>query len=387
MNASRVYLDYAAATPLDPSVNRAMDEAEAQFANPASLHAEGRAAREALDGARADIARVLAARPDEIIFTSSTTEANNLALFGALAAVGHERVTVLTVATEHAAVRQPMRVLREQGVVVREVSLREDGRVELEALKDALTDDVVLVSVAMVTSEVGTLQPMGEIAQLVKSTRADRQARDVKTPLLFHSDAAAAAGLLSLHVSRLGIDLMTFGASKLYGPVGIAALYVRTGTPLAPMLLGGGQERGRRAGTEPVALCVGFATALTQSEGARKTELARLQDLRAQLQRELGEIPGARFNHSPKHSLANTLNLSLDGRDGEDLALALDARGFAVATGAACAESQREPSHVLRALGRSESEAQGSLRITLGRQTTSEEVMAFAKALREVVSA
>lgn len=382
----RYYFDYAAATPLDPSTVAVMAQAQQQYGNPASLHAEGRAAREALDACRADIARVLAARPEEIVFTSSSTESNNLAIFGSFAAIHHPKMTVLTLATEHAAVRRPMDVLREQGMTVKDLVIGEDGRIDLDAFQNALTDDVVLVSLAMVTSEIGTLQPMNECAKIVKYVREDRVSRGVKTPIIFHTDAASSAGLLSLHVSRLGVDLMTFGASKIYGPTGIAALYVKTGTPLVPMVLGGGQERSRRAGTESIPLAVGFAHAVMQAEGMRKAESARLHTLRAQLWDNLKDIPGIRLNSPLRHSLVNTLNVSFDSKDGEDLVLALDARGFAVATGAACAESSQEPSHVLLAIGRTPAEAQGSLRITLGRQTTKQSIDKLSAAIRVIMT-
>ncbi len=381
----RIYFDYAAATPLDETVAQAMRQAEVHYGNPGSLHAEGRAAREALDASRADIARVLAARPDEIVFTASSTESNNLAIFGALTAIQIPGATVLTLATEHAAVRRPMEVLREQGVSVTDVALRPDGRIDLESLGDALDDTVVLVSLAMVASEIGSLQPMGEIGKLIVAARADRQERGITTPLIFHTDAASAAGLQSLHVSRLGVDLMTFGAGKLYGPTGIAALYVRTGTPLAPMLLGGGQEHGRRAGTESITLCVGFARALVLAEDMRKSEVERLKGLRSELADLLRDIPGLTFNTELKHSLVNTLNVSVAGHDGEDLVLALDARGYAVATGAACAESSAEPSHVLLAIGRTKEIAQASLRISLGRQTTHAQIVGLSQAIRAIM--
>lgn len=383
----RIYFDYAAATPLDASVAQAIQEAEASFGNPASLHAEGRAAREVLDRSRADIARVLAARPEEIVFTSSSTESNNLAIFGALTAIQLPHATVLTLATEHAAVRRPMEVLREQGVQVVDLALRPDGRVDLGAMREALTDDVLLISLAMVTSEIGTLQPMSEISKLIATARADRKQRKVATPLVFHTDAASSAGLQSLHVSRLGVDLMTFGASKIYGPAGIAALYVRTGTPLAPMILGGGQERGRRAGTESVPLCVGFAHALVLAEEMRKAEADRLKVLRSELAELLSDISGLTLNTELKHSLVNTLNVSLADKDGEDIVLALDARGYATATGAACAESSQAPSHVLLAIGKTTESAQSSLRITLGRRTDHEQVVGLSQAIHDIMEA
>lgn len=382
----RYYFDYAAATPLDQEVLNAMREAELLYGNTSSLHAEGRLARVALDMARARIAQVLAARPDEIVFTSGATESNNLALFGALTALHDPEAEVLTLPTEHASVRQPLRTVREQGMVVTELALRPDGRVDMDDFRARLSDSVALISIALTTSEIGIIQPLREISRFIEDVRVDRVRRGIERPLLFHTDAASAAGLQSLHVSRMGVDLMTIAASKIYGPAGIAALYVRTGTPLAPMFIGGGHELGRRAGSEPVGLAVGFATALTKSESLRKSEVKRLKALRDRLWVGIADIPGIVLNSEMKHSLVNTLNVSFDGRDGEDLVLGLDARGFAVATGAACAESSREPSHVLRALGRSASQAQGSLRISLGRHTQVSDIDALIAAIRAIIA-
>lgn len=380
----RFYFDYAAATPLDPDAVRAMHAAEAQVGNPSSLHAEGRAMRELLSAARKDIAKILNARDTEIVFTSTATEANNLAIFGAVTASGDESAEILVAATEHAAVRRVTDVIRASGYSCHDIPLTDKGLCDVAALEKQITDKTVLITLAYVTGEVGIIQPIGEVGKLVRRVREDRSARGVATPLLLHTDASATAGLLTLGVDRLGVDLMTLSSPKVYGPHGAAALYVRTGTPLTPHTIGGGQERGLRAGTENVPALVGFAAALKKTERLRKDELKRLEMLQERLWSALQVLDGVRRN-GERNILANTLHVSFAGKDGETLVLQLDALGFAVATGAACTESSREPSAILLALGYDRERAQGSLRISLGRDTDEQAVDALAKAIIKVV--
>lgn len=381
----RYYFDYAAATPLDTEVAQEMEAARRAYANPASLYAEGRVARDLLDSARKRIAVVLGAQAREIVFTSGATESDNLAILGALTACGEPQARVITLPTEHAAVRACTQVAHASGYDVQEAVVAETGMVELAAVQKLVTDKTVLISVAITTSEIGTVQPIAEIGQLVREVRADREKRGIATPIIFHTDASAALGFLPLPVDRLGVDLMTLSSAKAYGPVGIGALYVRRGTPLTPMIIGGRQEASLRSGTPAVDLAVGFAAATEKAEAMRKDEVRRLQGLRSDLWRVLKDIEGIKLNGHNKKHLAGLINISFAGFDGEDLVLALDAAGFAVATGAACAESSDEPSHVLLALGRTRAEAQGSLRISLGRSTTSEDVQALVGAIRQIV--
>lgn len=380
----RYYFDYAAATPLDADAAESMRAAEQLVGNPGSLHAEGRALRDMLDQGRKGVARVLNARDTEIIFTSTATEANNLAIFGTVTACGDDQAEVLVAATEHAAVRRVTDVIRASGYSCRDVLLNDYGVCDVLALGQQISDQTVLVTLSYVTSEVGIIQPIGEIAKLIKRVRADRAARGITTPLVLHSDASATAGLLTLGVDRLGVDLMTLSSPKVYGPHGAAALYVRAGTPLTPHTIGGGQEHGLRAGTENIPAIIGFATALTKTDAQRKDELKRLEVLRDRLWDALRQIGGIQRN-GERNILANTLNVSFDGKDGEELVLRLDALGFAVATGAACAESSRQPSEILLALSYGAERAQGSLRITLGRDTNQEAVDSLAKAIKKVV--
>lgn len=384
---TRHYFDYAAATPLLPAVAASMAKAQQLTGNPSSLHAEGRAAREAVDQARIEVARVLAVKPQEIVFTSGPTESNNLAIFGSLTAIGFPKGEVLTLATEHPSVRQPLSAVKAHGYSVLDVPMQEDGRVDLSAFKKLLSPKTMLVSVAMATPEIGTVQPFREIAELIRHERARRIEQGSELPLLFHTDASSAAGLRPLAVDRFGFDLMSLGSAKVYGPHGVGALYVKAGTPLAPQLLGGGQELHLRAGTENIVGVVGFAKALQLAEAARHEEVIRLAEVRSCLWEALKDTAGITLNTTLKYSLPNTLNISFDTRDGEDLVLALDARGFAVATGAACAESSQAPSQVLLALGYSRERAQGSLRITLGRDSTASSVSSLAQAIRAILTA
>ncbi len=381
----RYYFDYAAATPLDVEVAQEMEAARSAYANPASLYAEGREARNLLDAARKRIAVVLGAQAREIVFTSGATESDNLAILGALTACGEPQARVITLSTEHAAVRACTQVARASGYDVQEVAVAETGMVDVDNIARLITDETVLISIAITTSEVGTVQPIAEIGQLVKEVRVNREKRSIATPIIFHTDASAALGFLPLPVDRLGVDLMTLSSAKAYGPVGIGALYVRRGTPLTPMIIGGRQETSLRSGTPAVDLTVGFAAAAEKAEAMRKDEVRRLQGLRDDLWRGLKDIVGIKLNGHAKKHLAGLINISFAGFDGEDLVLALDAAGFAVATGAACAESSDEPSHVLIALGRTRAEAQGSLRISLGRSTTAEDVQALVGAIRQIV--
>lgn len=381
----RYYFDYAAATPLDKDVLEVIHQADGEFANPASLHAEGRAARHTLEAARKSLAMVLGAKSSEIVFTSGATESDNLAILGALTASGEPQARVLTLPTEHAAVRACMQVARASGYDVIELLVDEQGMLDHAAFRASLHDSTVLVSMALATSEIGTLQPIAEIGRIVREVRIDRLQRSIATPIIFHTDASSALGFVPLAVDRLGVDLMTLSSSKCYGPCGIGALYVRSGTPLTPMIIGGGQERSLRAGTPSVGLACGFAAAATKAEALRNATLKQMRTLEKIFFQSLGEIAGMQRNGHTKKHIAGLLNLTFAGHDGEDLVLKLDAAGFAVATGAACAESSEEPSHVLLALGRTRAEAQASLRISFGRETGESDVKVLASAIRKIV--
>lgn len=353
-----IYLDHAAATPVHPQVLEAMQPYfTEQFANPSSLYAAARVTREALVAARASVANNLGAKPTEIIFTAGATESINLAIQGVMRKFpdGH----IVTTTIEHEA-------------VLESVKRFDHSIVDVADVISSITDKTVLVSVMMANNEVGTILPIKELAAEIATIRASRT-NDL--PLYFHTDAAQAGTTLDLHVSRLGVDLLTLNGGKMYGPKQSGILYVRTGTQLKPLIYGGGQERGMRSGTENVALAVGFAKALELAQADRKAESQRLEVLRDQLQKSiLGAIPEVVVNGDQRHRLPHNLNITLSGLDGEAAVLYLDNAGVQASTGSACSIGRDEPSHVLLAMGCSPEEANASLRFTLGRQTTDADI-------------
>jgi cysteine desulfurase len=362
-----IYLDYQATTPCDPRVVAAMAPYHGEvFGNPHSNHAPGRAAVAAVDGSRRQIATLINARPNEILFTSGATEANNLAIKGAVRNRGGGHV--VTLSTEHSSVLEPVRRLVAEGYRATELSVLPSGIVDLGALESALTADTVLVSVAAANSEIGVIQPLAQIGALCR-----------RRGILFHCDAAQGFGKIALDVAAMGIDLMSLSAHKIYGPKGIGALYRRTRppVPLDPLSDGGGQEWGLRPGTVPVPLCVGFGVAAEIAGAEMAAEGARLAALRDRLYRRLAAgIPHLRLNGDPVRRLAGNLNLAFPGVDGMELIDELPR--LALATGSACASEDGTPSHVLKALGLDDNLASASLRISLGRFTTEAEIDAAA---------
>lgn len=384
----RIYLDYAAATPLDERIAAAMTEAQTHFANPSSAYAEGRSAREAFEAAKKRAGMVLGVRADEIVFTSGATESDNLAILGAvrphIAAGAH----VVTLPTEHQSVLEPVEQLRREGAKVDFARVDSGGAVDLGDLENQIGDSTILVSIAYASSEIGTIQPLTKVGALIAKINKSRAERGSTTPLLLHSDCSAAAGLLPLSPIRLGVDLLTLNGSKLYGPRA-GLLVARRGVAplLQPLLFGGGQQQGMRPGTEDVASALGLATALELAEQMRVGEVARLKALRDRLLEGIQALsPTYLLNGSASNRLANNVNITLPGYSGEGLVAHFDALGMAVATGAACAASREEPSHVLLAIGRTPAQAQSSLRITLGRQTTVEQTDHFLTIFKQVLS-
>lgn len=361
-----IYLDHAATTPCRPEVVAAMLPYFSElYGNPSGLYAQSRGARRALDEARRQVAAVLGCEPREIIFTSGGSESNNTALKGvAWAARRQGRGEHLVIsAIEHHAVLHAADELAAQGFPVTRVPVDRYGRVAPEAVAAALRPDTCLVSVMLANNEVGTINPIAEIAALTR-------ARGI--PL--HTDAVQAAGQLPLDVRALGCDLLSLSGHKFYGPKGVGVLYVRAGTPLLPQQHGGAQESRRRAGTENVPGIVGLATALTLAEAERPAVSARLAALRDRLEAGLrARIPELIVNGHPTERLPGTLHVSIPGVEGETLLLLLDAEGIAASTGSACTSGSAEPSHVLTAMGLPAGLARASLRLTLGRATTAAE--------------
>lgn len=359
-----IYLDYAATTPVDPRVAAAMAPyLTERFGNASSVHSFGQEAREAVERARAQIAAALGAAPEEVVFTSGATEADNFALFGVAEACRERGRHVVVSAVEHHAVLEPAQVLAARGFEVTILPVDGAGRVDPDAVRRALRPDTILVSVMHANNEIGTVQPVAEIGRLTRE-------RGIR----FHCDAAQTFGLLPTDVDALGVDLLALSAHKRYGPKGVGALYIRRGTPLERFLHGGSQERNRRAGTLNVPAIVGFGEAVRIALAEREVEVARLRRLRDRLVAGLLALDGARLNGHPTERLPGNVNVSFRGADSEALLLALDLQGIAASSGSACTAGSLEPSHVLSAIGLPPEEAAGTLRFSLGRWTTEAEV-------------
>ena len=374
-----IYLDHAATTPVDPAVVAAMlPYWTTTWGNPSSLYAAGREARAALDEARATVARCLGCAPNEIVFTSGGTEGDNLALKGAIehARLAGRPTHLITTAIEHHAVLHAAEALARVGTAITVLPVDGEGFVDPDAVEAAIRPETALISVMYANNEIGTIQPLAQIAEVAR-----------RRGILFHTDAVQAAGSLPLDVRALGVDLLTIAAHKFYGPKGVGALYVRAGTPLRYQQQGGPQEGDRRGGTENVAGVVGLATALRLAEAGQSAYVEHCRALRDRLTDAiLATIPGARLN-GPRGDarLPNNVNVAFTGVQGEDLIIALDLAGVAASSGSACTTGATEPSHVLRAIGVPDDAIGGSLRLTLGRDNTPEEVATVLELLPEIV--
>lgn len=377
-----IYLDHAATTPVDPVVVEAMmPYFTEQFGNPSSIYQLGQESRAALDRARSAVSRVLGCQPSEILFTSGATESNNLALAGIAWAkrLASPSVTphIVTTAIEHHAVLHSAEWLARIGFDVTVVACDQDGVVDPDDIRKAVTPSTCLISVMYANNETGVIQPIREMSAV---------ARDAGVP--FHSDAVQAAGSLTLGVDELGVDLMSLTAHKFYGPKGIGILYVRRGTDIAYQQHGGGQESGRRGGTENVPLIVGQALALEQANAHRGEYAAATNALRARLWESLQErIPDIALNGPSldERRLPNNLNVAIPGIQGETVLLSLDMMGVAASAGSACTTGNSEPSHVLKAMGFSDQRCRESLRLTVGRCNTPEQIDEAAEILSDAV--
>lgn len=381
-----IYLDHNATTPVAPEVLEAMlPYLREAYGNASSMHAAGQKARAAVDAARDAVARLIGAKPAEIVFTSGGTEADNLAILGLLddalasaAQTGAARPHLITTEIEHHAVLNAAEELEKRGADVTYVLPDASGIVSLEAIRAATRPETFLISVMHANNETGALQPIEEIAVLAAE-------RDI----YFHVDAVQSAGKLKLDVKKLGVDLLTISAHKIYGPKGAGSLYVRAGTPIAPQMFGGHHERDRRPGTENVAAIAGFGRAaqLAGQHLADEAEQKRIGELRDALEQGiLASISGARVNGDRRARVANTSNILFEGVYGEACVIALDLLGVATSTGAACSSGAIETSHVLKAMGLSDAEARSSVRFSLGRSTTAAEIERTITAVAETVA-
>lgn len=372
-----VYLDYAAATPMDAAVLQAMQPYLVErFYNPSATYLAAQKVHHDLDQARARVAHWLGARPSEIIFTAGGTEANNLAIHGVMQRFPGTNVVVSAI--EHESV-----LATAQQYECREAAVNPLGVVDVDSVIDLVDDNTVLVSIMYANNEVGTIQPIRQIAQWLEAMQKSRKAQGNNRPLYLHTDAAQAATYLDLHTARLGVDLMTINAGKIYGPKQVGVLFVASHVQLKSQVLGGGQERGVRSGTENVAGAVGMAKALDLVQARRHEEgkrMHRLQDLFfSEIERA---FPDAVLNGSRKTRLPNNVHVTFPGQDNERLIFQLDAAGIMCAAGSACSASSDEPSHVLKAMGKTDQEAQSSLRFTMGLHTSEEDIHRTVDVLR-----
>ena len=366
-----IYMDHSATTPVRPEVLEAMlPYFTTDFGNPSSIYTIGQEARKAVDDARERIARILGARMSEIVFTSGGTESDNAALKGAAFALRSLGNHIITTSIEHHAVLHTCYQLEQFGFNITYLPVDEHGLVDTQEVVDAITDRTILVSIMMANNEIGAIQPIREITGLVKAETKRRG----KT-IIMHTDAVQAAGFLDINVRSLGVDLLSLSAHKIYGPKGVGLLYIKRGTPFEEQNAGGGQERQRRSGTENVPGIVGFGEALHLAVSEREETSAHCLRLREKLVQGIFEtIDGIRLNGHPEHRLPSNVNISFEGVEGEPVLLGLDFAGVCASSGSACSSASLEPSHVLLAIGLTAEMAQGSLRITLGRDNTDEDV-------------
>lgn len=382
----KIYLDHAAATPVDERVAARIVKSQRVFGNASSLHSQGKEAKKLLEESRQKVARIIGVSAPEIIFTSSGTESDNLALFGVARTLKKGHIVVSKI--EHMAVLRAAGQLEDVGFQVTYLPVKNNGIVDPAELAKALRKDTILVSIMCANNEIGTIQPIAKIAKAVRNFEKQNG-----TKIVFHTDACQAAGALDINVQKLGVDLMTLNGSKIYGPKGTGCLFVRRGFNIEPLTVGGSQEMGRRAGTENVPLLAGFAMALQLADKNRIKESARLIKLRDHLIASIIKtIPGSRLNGDEILRLPNNINISFssnnptladkDGASGEMLVLALDQKGIEVSTGSACTTSETGPSHVLKAIGVKDA----NLRITLGRSTTKKDLDYFLKVLPGIVT-
>ncbi|MBQ6460955.1 cysteine desulfurase [Candidatus Saccharibacteria bacterium] len=367
-----IYLDHAAATPVAKKVLEAMKPYFTEdFFNPSAAYLPAKKVASDYEAAKAEIAHAIGAKGNDIIITAGATEANNLA-FTAIDGGGG----VLYLSTEHDSVREVAKRLGGE-----EIRVNSYGLIDIEDLKSKINDDTRLISVALANNELGTIQPLAEISGIIRNVKIDRLKRGIKTPLYLHSDASQATNLLDINVARLGVDLLTLNSAKVYGPKGVGALYVSHDVRLKPLTVGGGQENGLRSGTENVAGVVGFAKALSLAKEHINGNRKKYANFKKIL---LNELQGYELVNK-KHALDNFVVLCYNGIDAERLIYLLEDLGVYVSTGAACAASKGKKSHVLEAIGLSDTEIAGSLRITMGETNTEEQIHEVAKIINSVV--
>ncbi len=378
--AAPIYLDHAAATPLDSAVFAAMQPfLTEQFYNPSAQYEAARAVKKELEAARARVAHWFGSRPSEVVFTAGGTEANNLIINGVMRHFPDSELIVSSI--EHDSVLRPA-----EQYAYKLAPVAADGLLDVTACIALITDKTALISVQYANNEVGTLQPIRQLTQAISDVKKTRQKQGNNLPLYVHIDACQAPAYLDIHAASLSVDAITINAGKIYGPKQAGALYVKAGTQLQAQTLGGGQEKGLRSGTESIAHAIGLAAALDLVQERRHDESRRLIDLQSQFFNLIEErLPEVAINGSRKHRLPNNVHVTIPRYDNERLMMELDDKGIQCAVGSACSASSEEPSHVLKAMGLSDAEAQSSLRFTMGRSTTVEDIHRVVDTLVELV--
>jgi cysteine desulfurase len=376
-----IYLDYAAATPLDPQVLEAMKPYFTEkFYNPSATYLASRDVRNDLSAAREIIAGWLGSRPSEIYFTAGATEANNLAIAGIMSK--YPKAEVLISSLEHDSMIAPAGRFN-----CNLIASTPNGIVDLKDLRKKINKNTVLVSVMFVNNELGTVQPLREVAKIIAVERKQRLKSGNKLPIYFHSDAAQAGNYLDLHVSRLGVDMMSINGGKIYGPKQTGVLYVKAGIELKPIIVGGGQERNLRSGTENVAGFIGLAKALDIAQKTKEQESKKTKEMRDLFSSEIAKhIPNAQINGSHKHQSPHILHVTFPGIDNERMMMELDERGIQCAVGSACSASSSKPSHVLSAIGMSDELARASLRFSFGRHTAKKDIIKTTNLLKNLIT-
>ncbi|MBU3924857.1 cysteine desulfurase [Patescibacteria group bacterium] len=390
-----IYLDNAATTPVDPAVlKEMMPYFMKKFGNPFSAHSFGQEAKVAIDNAREQVANFLGASSEEVFFTSGATESNNWTVFGVLKSVKTSAAAekpgsifvphIITSAFEHHCVLNSSLASEKAGAKLSLIKPKADGVIDAQDIAKEITDQTILISIMYVNNEVGTIQPIKEIGEIIKNAKADRLAKGNKMPLYFHTDAVQAANYLKCDVDYLGVDLLTLSAHKIYGPKGAGSLYVRRGTRIAPSQYGGEQESNLRAGTHNVPGIVGMGKAVSLIEKHKKG-LPKMKKLRDKLFAEIMKISGTQINGSREFRAPNNANFSFRGIEGESLIISLDMAGIAASTGSACSSASLAPSHVLTSMGISPEVAHASLRLTLGKDATEQEINYVIKELPPII--
>jgi len=367
-----VYLDYAASTPLDEGVLEKMRPFfTKKYANPSSIHKMGRDASLAIGEAREKVASFLSASPEEVIFTGSATQANNGAILGYLRGIKNPHI--ITTKIEHEAVLLPSKKIEEEGGEVTFLKVDKKGRIDLEELRESIKENTAMVSIMYASNEVGVIEPIEKVGEIIEEINKKRERK-----IVFHTDAVQAAGYLNCNVKDLKVDLLTLSGHKIYGPKGVGVLFKKEGLNLSPLFFGGGQEKGISPGTYNTPLIVGMGEAVSLLKNKKGKETEKLRDY---LIEGVLKIEGASLNGPMEKRLPNNANFSFKGVEGESLVLGLDSKGVAVSTGSACSSHSLKPSHVLMAMGLSREEAHSSLRVSIGRMTTKEEIDYFLEVL------